>query len=52
MLVSTAPSNVVQEETSDESARLLGCCTGDGQFCVNTAQCQARGAGVCGAPCN
>lgn len=48
VLVSTAPSSAVP----DESARLLGCCTGDGLFCTGTAQCQARGAGVCGAPCN
>ena len=52
LLVSTAPSSAVPDETSDESARLLGCCTGDGLFCINTAACQARGAGVCGAPCN
>jgi hypothetical protein len=49
--VSTAPRGAVPDETSGESAR-LGCCTGDGQFCINTAACQARGAGVCGAPCN
>lgn len=48
VLVSTAPRGAVP----DESARLLGCCTGDGLFCTGTAQCQARGAGVCSAPCN
>ncbi|MCY1040050.1 hypothetical protein OV208_01865 [Corallococcus sp. bb12-1] len=52
VLVSTAPSNAVPAETSEESARLLGCCTGDGLFCTGHAQCQARGAGLCGAPCN
>ncbi|RYZ42344.1 MAG: hypothetical protein EOO71_08380 [Myxococcaceae bacterium] len=48
VLVSTAPSNVVPDETS----HLLGCCTGDGLFCSGHAACQARGAGLCGAPCN
>lgn len=52
VLVSTAPSSAVPDETTDESSRLLGCCTGDGLFCINTAACQARGAGTCGAPCN
>ncbi|MBZ4336063.1 MULTISPECIES: hypothetical protein [unclassified Corallococcus] len=52
VLVSTGPSSAVPDQTTDESSRLLGCCTGDGQFCINTAACQARGAGTCGAPCN
>ncbi|GMU03780.1 hypothetical protein [Corallococcus caeni] len=52
VLVSNAPSSAVPDETSDEPSRLLGCCTGDGEFCINTAACQARGAGTCGAPCN
>lgn len=52
VLVSTAPSSAVPDDMSEEPSRLLGCCTGDGQFCINTAACQARGAGVCGAPCN
>ena len=51
VLVSTAPS-AVPDDMSEEPSRLLGCCTGDGQFCINTAACQARGAGTCGAPCN
>ncbi|MBJ6761799.1 hypothetical protein JGU66_13575 [Myxococcaceae bacterium JPH2] len=51
-LVSTAPGSEASDESGLEPARLLGCCTGDGQFCINTAACQARGAGVCGAPCN
>ncbi|MHA7628943.1 hypothetical protein [Corallococcus sp. M7] len=52
VLVSSGPSSAVPDETTDEPSRLLGCCTGDGQFCINTAACQARGAGTCGAPCN
>ncbi len=52
VLVSTAPSSAVPDGMSEEPSRLLGCCTGDGLFCTNTAACQARGAGVCGAPCN
>lgn len=51
-LVSTAPGSAVPDDMSEEPSRLLGCCTGDGQFCINTAACQARGAGVCSAPCN
>lgn len=35
-----------------ESEALIGCCTGDGLPCLNTPQCVAREAGVCGAPCN
>ncbi|MBN8228366.1 hypothetical protein JYK02_12725 [Corallococcus macrosporus] len=52
VLVSTAPSSAVPDETTGEPSNLLGCCTGDGEFCINTAACQARGAGICGAPCN
>ncbi|NTX62072.1 hypothetical protein HUA74_15535 [Myxococcus sp. CA051A] len=34
--------------TSGEQARLIGRCSVDGSFCINTADCQRRGMGTCG----